>query len=339
MRSSLLAITVAMILCGSLSAQEVPDRSWTIGTELDAFPYATGGWYASIFGGYETIRLRAVAANSFLPAFVRPEGINEQRVNAYAGIIDFMFKRGFDGWWLGFGYEYWDTRYTSSDGVTDRQSHVLTVGGGYIWRFWKGFYLNPWAAAHVVLNAEERITVGSTSFVPAGVLPEISLKLGLDVVGSPCHQAPSNHIKEGRMELHSTNPSRLLLTLRWSARVISILVLVFWGIFIIAHLFGDAEDGGNPLTTRDFVLFVLMGGWLLGLALGWKWELLGGSITVACFLAAIAVGSGFLSPPFMVLVLGWRPLYPGRVAGSERAEVKRAIARKQHQRVKVSLTR
>ena len=178
MRAPWIIAGLLLVCAVAAPAQETTQRAWTIGTELDVFPYATGGWYASLFGGYETIRLRGVVARSNLPAFVRPDGIDEQQVMAYAGIIDFLFKRGFDGWWLGFGYEYWDTQYRSSDGVAQVGSNVLTVGGGYIWRFWEGFYLNPWAAAHVVLNAEERITVGSTSFVPAGVLPEVSLKLG-----------------------------------------------------------------------------------------------------------------------------------------------------------------
>jgi len=178
MRSFIVTILMVASAAATAVGQGGTDRRWTIGTELDVFPYATGGWYGSLFAGYENIRLRGVVARSYLPGFVRPDGITEQRVNAYAGIIDFLFKPGFDGWWLGFGYEYWDTQYTSEDGITQVGSNVLTVGGGYIWRFWKGFYLNPWAAAHVVLDAEESITVGSTSFVPSGVLPELSLKLG-----------------------------------------------------------------------------------------------------------------------------------------------------------------
>ena len=180
----LLLIAVLLFGVASVTAQE-PDkgRNWTFGTELDVFPYATGGWYASLFGAYENIRLRSVVAQSNLPGFVRDEGINEQRVQAYAGIIDFVFGRDnrgptFDQWWLGFGYERWETTYVSADGMADVSTNVLTVGGGYIWKFWKGFYLNPWVAAHVSIDNTEPIQVGSITTTPPGVLPEASLKIG-----------------------------------------------------------------------------------------------------------------------------------------------------------------
>ena len=185
-RKTLVSLALLLVSASSLWTQSVIEdsvqltasRDWTIGTELDVFPYATGGWYASLFGGYKNIRIRGVVAKSFLPSFVRAEGIEEQRVNAYAGVVDFVFGPQFSEWWLGFGYEYWDTRYTSADGTADVTNSVLTVGGGYIWHFWKGFFLNPWVAAHVVLDATDRINVGSVGVTPAGVLPEVSLKLG-----------------------------------------------------------------------------------------------------------------------------------------------------------------
>ena len=39
---------------------------------------------------------------------------------------------------------------------------------------------------------------------------------------------------------------------RWTARILSALILLFWGFFIVAHLFGDGEEApglSTPATT------------------------------------------------------------------------------------------
>ena len=179
-------VITLLLLAASAQAQTLSQAtlevdsttSWTVGAELDAFPFATGGWYGSVFVGLGTVRIRGVAAESFLPSFVRAEGITEERVRTYAGILDFTFGPNFDQWWLGFGYEHWTTNYTSADGTAETSTNVLTVGGGYIWKFWKGFYLNPWVAAHVLVDRPFSVAVGSTTVNPPNVLPSISIKLG-----------------------------------------------------------------------------------------------------------------------------------------------------------------
>lgn len=61
---------------------------------------------------------------------------------------------------------------------------------------------------------------------------------------------------------------------RWGARLLSAAILLFWGWFIIAHLF--SEEG--PVArghAADYIGLTAMGIALLGLAVAWKWELIG----------------------------------------------------------------
>jgi hypothetical protein len=98
-------------------------------------------------------------------------------------------------------------------------------------------------------------------------------------------------------------PSLLRITpmasaVRWLARTLSALILLFWGWFILAHLVGDAGDPSRPLVVYDYVLLSALAASLGGLALAWKWEFLGGALT----LAAVAIGA----------FINWRVLlFPG----------------------------
>jgi hypothetical protein len=40
--------------------------------------------------------------------------------------------------------------------VAVRFVRIMTLGGGYIWRFADRFYVDPWAGAHWTLNPEKQ---------------------------------------------------------------------------------------------------------------------------------------------------------------------------------------
>ena len=73
---------------------------------------------------------------------------------------------------------------------------------------------------------------------------------------------------------------------RWAARILSVAIALFWGFFLVAHLFGDAGQSSRPLVWADYLILGALLVALGGLALSWKWEALGAAITL------IAVGVG-----------------------------------------------
>jgi len=74
-----------------------------------------------------------------------------------------------------------------------------------------------------------------------------------------------------------TNLLFSLCALRWSARVLSILAV---GV-VLLFAFGEGLNLSN-FTARELVLFVFFPlGVCLGMAVAWRWEGLGGGITVA----------------------------------------------------------
>jgi hypothetical protein len=109
------------------------------------------------------------------------------------------------------------------------------------------------------------------------------------------------------------SPPLLLCVLRWSARALSILVL---GVVII-FAFGEGLNLSR-FTARELVLFVFFPtGVCLGMALAWRWEGLGGAITIASLVAFYLVhrltSSGFprglafvaMAAPGFLFLLCW----------------------------------
>ncbi len=123
----------------------------TAGFELDAAPYLFNGYYASFWVGHDHFRYRAVITKIETPGFILEDGFTNNEMNVYAAIVDYFFKPGFEGWWIGPGLEYWDaTIQTDAKLETAAYNNtIFTLGGGYVWKFHKNFYLNPWAAVHL----------------------------------------------------------------------------------------------------------------------------------------------------------------------------------------------
>jgi|ERR1035441_3789752 hypothetical protein len=79
--------------------------------------------------------------------------------------------------------------------------------------------------------------------------------------------------------------NRTVSTVRWTARTLSVLILLFWGFFIMAGFVGSIR-GEHPgtLSTHDRIGLTLMFAWLVGLLVAWKWELAGATLTLAAIL-------------------------------------------------------
>jgi hypothetical protein len=105
--------------------------------------------------------------------------------------------------------------------------------------------------------------------------------------------------------------SRTVKTFRWIARILSVLIILFW-VYMFVGSFLESRRGGHPsgpLSMHDRMGLTLMFVWLLGLALAWKWELAGASLTLTVFLIEAffinwrVVGFGILPPITALLFL------------------------------------
>lgn len=81
----------------------------------------------------------------------------------------------------------------------------------------------------------------------------------------------------------------LVMMARWSARVLSGLIVLFFGFFLVAHLVGDQGRPSRPLVWNDYVILVTLVLSLIGLLLAWKWELAGAAITLISIAVCAAV--------------------------------------------------
>ena len=106
--------------------------------------------------------------------------------------------------------------------------------------------------------------------------------------------------------------NRTVSTVRWTARTLSVLILLFWGFFIMAGFVGSIR-GEHPgtLSTHDRIGLTLMFAWLLGLAVAWKWELAGAILTLTAILIQaffinwrVLEGLGIL-PPIAALLFAF----------------------------------
>lgn len=92
---------------------------------------------------------------------------------------------------------------------------------------------------------------------------------------------------------------------RWAARGISLVVLAIWGFFIVAHLIngftGEGEEPSQALRFDDYIGLAAMGGWLIGLMVGWRWESIGGAIVIVAFAVSAAINPNILSFPFLLI--------------------------------------
>jgi len=165
------------------AANEAGSNNWKFGSEIDVLPYAMKGYYGSAFAGRDGWRLRGVAARSTTPSFLVADGFREERTDAYALLVDHFFgskSQELKGFWIGGGGEYWRNRIRTDESpeFAHYSNFMLTVGGGYVWKFSRHFYVNPWAGGHFVAAGERKIAVSGRTYEQPVFTPEFSVKLG-----------------------------------------------------------------------------------------------------------------------------------------------------------------
>ncbi len=163
------------------------NRDMALGFTLDLLPIAMSamseefGMTGQIWVGIEPIRLRLVGGSFSLPNWIAAQnGFEDKSTTVGAVIVDYVFGSHFDEWWIGTGFEYWQNTigHEKAPGQQAEWSNVVwTIGGGYIWRVYGNFYIEPWVAGHVTMNSPD-VTLAGKTYDPFPIMGEISLKIG-----------------------------------------------------------------------------------------------------------------------------------------------------------------
>jgi len=177
----LVALLACAVVAAAQAAEPVAAKKWMAGTELDLVPFANGGYYTSAVLGYGRLRARCVLTGITTPAFYTQPGFRDNTMHVNAYIVDYYFRDGFKGWWVGPGYETWDgsVKEKSSGLKRSYRTSIVTLGGGYTFRIGDHFYINPWAALHFPVGGDRNVDFVSKTYRLRAV-PEASAKLGFN---------------------------------------------------------------------------------------------------------------------------------------------------------------
>lgn len=164
-----------------------PAPPLAVGFVIDLLPTALSASSKHFGGSFQTwvgvghLRFRAVAAHLHMPdALGARDGYKDQETTVMAAIVDYVFGRHFDGFWVGTGFEGWMNNIGHKAHPGRRaywNNAVYTIGGGYIWRAIGNFYLEPWVAGHVLLN-NPSVRLDAKRYKPFPLSGEASLKIG-----------------------------------------------------------------------------------------------------------------------------------------------------------------
>ncbi len=93
---------------------------------------------------------------------------------------------------------------------------------------------------------------------------------------------------------------RLVALARWAARLWAAALVLFWGAFFVEHLawFADPQRLPPPWVFSLVGLHFLM---LVGLLVGWKWELPGAIVVLASSVPFFAAAAGRNFPLFALV--------------------------------------
>ena len=177
----LMIVLVCLFSIKPILADDQTPKQWMVGTELDLAPYIFDGYYISAVAGYGKWRVRFVRTNITTPSFIMQSGFEDNELNVNAYIIDYYFKKGFKGWWIGPGFETWDGEVKEKNSGVRRsyRTDIFTIGGGYTFRFSDYFYINPWAAVHIPIGGDKDVQFMNETF-KVRATPEVSIKIGVN---------------------------------------------------------------------------------------------------------------------------------------------------------------
>jgi hypothetical protein len=180
-----------LLLCYSFSLQAQNDaanfsnssstKKYNFGLELDALPYATGGYFAGAWIGKDQWRTRALLADVNLPDFTTKKGFTNHHIRAYAVLLDRFLNNNWKGWWVGAGPVYWkSTIQDENRKATQNFENILLNGSiGYNFTLYKNLYVSPWAGMSCKIGGNDQFTLENRTYKLPLLNPELSLKIGV----------------------------------------------------------------------------------------------------------------------------------------------------------------
>ena len=105
----------------------------------------------------------------------------------------------------------------------------------------------------------------------------------------------------------------VIVKVRWVARILSGVIVLFFAFFLFAHLVGEQGHASRPLVWSDYVILTTLVISLVGLLLAWKWEFAGAAIALIAILVCAVVNWRILTSPGALIplsavlyLLSWR---------------------------------
>ena len=104
-----------------------------------------------------------------------------------------------------------------------------------------------------------------------------------------------------------TDQNKITTIIRWVARILGSLILAFVLFFLLAYIFGEDESGNGFRNTKEVISFLFFPvSTFIGLSLAFKWEGLGGIITIVGIIGLFVIRPDLLNGIYMAI-----PIIPG----------------------------
>jgi hypothetical protein len=161
-------------------AQQDSTKHFKVGAELDVLPYATGGYFAALWVGKNKTRIRVLTASVNKPDWAINKNYRNHHINAYAIVADRFLKTHWNGWWISGGIVYWKSSIQTNAllQTSNFENFLLNGSIGYNWKFYRQFYLSPWAGISFRTAGDKNVPVDNKQFTLPFINPEASLKIG-----------------------------------------------------------------------------------------------------------------------------------------------------------------
>ena len=180
MKQFTILFSAVLLICFSPQAQTTKKKVHA-GLELDALPYATGGYFGAAWVGKDHVRLRVLTAGVNMPDFITKDGFTNHHVTSYAIVADYFMKENWQGWWAGAGLVYWKSSIQTDDRLqtVHFQNYLLNGSIGYNIPLYKKLYLSPWAGLSIRTAGDKNVAVDAKRYTLPLLNPEASLKIGI----------------------------------------------------------------------------------------------------------------------------------------------------------------